>query len=157
MPEVYRKGSYQISGGSEPGCLSRVYVAYWLPVNLRVAAAAKAMKSHPTGLWGLREATRAPTVAKGRAAETTKGMRATSLTGHSRNPRKMPATIRAHKGQANQAALRWSIPPTLRICSLAPSVTTIPLYSTTVSGALRQTLRRLFSKPRSAELPKIYL
>ena len=85
------------------------------------------------------------------------GMRATSLTGHSRNPRKMPATIRAHKGQANQAALRWSIPPTLRICSLAPSVTTIPLYSTTVSGALRQTLRWLFSKPRSAELPKIYL
>jgi len=139
--------------GSEPGCLSKVYVAYWLPVNLRVAAAANAMKSQPTGLWGLREATRAPTVAKGRAAETTKGLRATSLTGHSRNPRQIPPTIRAHKGQANQATLRWPSRLTPRSCSLAPSVTT-PLYSTTVSRALRLPLRSRRSRTNFGESPK---
>src|SRR5215217_3342239 len=96
--------------GSEPGWVSSAYVAYWLPVNLMAAATPKAMKSQPTGLYGLREATRAPTVAKGTAVERTRGTRATSLTGHSKNPRNRPATIRAHKGQANQAALRPDSP-----------------------------------------------
>jgi hypothetical protein len=41
---------------------------------------------------------------------------------------------------ASQEAAQVLIPPTLRLCCLAPSVTT-PLYSTTVSQALRQTLR----------------
>src|SRR5215208_4146245 len=103
--------------GSEPGWVSSAYVAYWLPVNLMAAATPKAMKSQPTGLYGLREATRAPTVAKGTAVERTRGTRATSLTGHSKNPRNRPATIRAHKGQANQAALRpdsTALPPPKR-------------------------------------------
>src|SRR5919112_400628 len=109
--------------GSEPGWVSSAYVAYWLPVNLMAAEAPKAMKSQPTGLYGLREATKAPTVAKGAAVERTRGTRATSLTGHSRNPRQIPATIRAHKVQANQAVRRL-IPPTLRpCCCLVPSLT----------------------------------
>src|ERR671916_889402 len=125
--------------GSEPGWVSSAYVAYWLPVNLRAAAAPKAMKSQPTGLYGLREATRAPTVAKGTAVERTRGMSAPSLTGHSRNPRPIIAMIRAHKGHASQAA-RVLIPPTPRPCSLAPSVTT-PLYSTIGSQTLPIALR----------------
>src|SRR5215211_4044499 len=103
------------------------------------APAPKATKSQPTGLYGLREATKAPTVAKGTAVERTRGTRATSLTGHSRNPRHRPATMRAHKGHANQAALR-SDSPTPRPCSLARTVTTL-LYSTTVSKASRNALR----------------
>jgi hypothetical protein len=50
----------------------------------------------------------------------------------------------AHSDQANQAAVRRLIPPIPRPCSLAPSVTTL-LYSTTVSQALRQTLRACFA------------
>jgi hypothetical protein len=46
----------------------------------------------------------------------------------------------AHSDQANQAAVRRLIPPIPRLCFLAPSVTTLH-YSTTVSQALRQTLR----------------
>src|SRR4051812_32084868 len=45
-----------------------------------------------------------------------------------------------HNDHATHAAARRLIPPTLRLCCLAPCVTT-PLYSTTVSQALRQTLR----------------
>src|SRR5215213_1866391 len=45
-----------------------------------------------------------------------------------------------HNAQASRAAVRVLIPPTPRSWSLAPSVTT-PLYNTTVSQALRQTLR----------------
>src|ERR687894_273257 len=60
----------------------------------------------------------------------------------------------AHMDQANLAAVRLLIPPTTRSCCLAPSVTT-SLYSTTVSQALRQTLRASFSERRSAELLKI--
>src|SRR5215212_11796132 len=46
------------------------------------------------------------------------------------------ATQSAHTDQAIQAEVRRFIPPTPLPCSLAPSVTT-PLYSTTVSQALR--------------------
>src|SRR5215211_6191062 len=47
----------------------------------------------------------------------------------------------AHTAQASQEAIRMLIPPSLPCpCSLVPSVTT-PLYSTTVSPALRQPLR----------------
>jgi hypothetical protein len=125
--------------GSEPGWVSSAYVAYWLPVNLMAAEAPKATKSQPTGLYGLREATKAPTVAKGTAVERTRGTRATSLTGHSRNPRQIPATIRPQKVQANPAAGRPDS-STPRPCSLAPTVTS-PLYNSTVSRALRQPLR----------------
>jgi hypothetical protein len=51
---------------------------------------------------------------------------------------------------------RALITPTLRSCSLAPSVTTL-LYSTAVSKALRQPLRGSFSEPSSAEPSKIHL
>src|SRR5919112_3988404 len=50
----------------------------------------------------------------------------------------------AHMDQANNSAVRRLIPPTPRSRWLAPSVTT-PLYSTTVSKALRQTLRKSFA------------
>src|SRR5215204_3082600 len=45
--------------------------------------------------------------------------------------------------QAGQAAERALIPPIPRPCSLAPSLTT-PLYSISVSKALRQSLRNSF-------------
>jgi hypothetical protein len=45
--------------------------------------------------------------------------------------------------QAGQAAERTLIPPIPRPCSLAPSLTT-PLYSISVSKALRQSLRNSF-------------
>ena len=134
--------------GSEPGWVSSAYVAYWLPVNLMAAEAPKATKSQPTGLYGLREPTKAPTVAKGTAVERTRGTRATSLTGHSRNPRQIPATIRAQKVQGNHAARRPDS-PTPRPCSLAPSVMT-PLYSTTLSEALRSAVQRESSWTREA-------
>src|SRR5919107_4683860 len=105
------------------------------------AAAPNAMKSQPMGLFGRREATKAPTVAKGTAVERTRGMRATSLTGHSRNPRATIATTRVHKGHASQA-VRWFILPTPRTCSRASPVTT-PLYSTTASKALRRAAHRV--------------
>src|SRR5215203_5571347 len=49
-------------------------------------------------------------------------------------------THSAHSDQANHAAVRWLIPPPPRSRSFVPSVTT-PLYSSTVSQSLRQTLR----------------
>src|SRR5215217_9145821 len=48
---------------------------------------------------------------------------------------------RVASDQASHAAVRALIPPIPRPCSLAPSVTP-PLYLTTASRALRQTLRR---------------
>ncbi len=94
-------------------------------------------------------------MAKGTAVERTRGTRATSLTGHSRNPRATIATTRVHKDQASQAA-RGLILLVPRPTFPAPSVTTL-LYSTTVSRALRQPLRRSVSEWRSAEPSKIYL
>src|SRR5215204_393751 len=57
---------------------------------------------------------------------------------------------RLHSDHATHAAARRLIPPTLRLCCLDPSVTT-PLYSTTVSQALRQTLR----SQAVSELPRM--
>src|ERR687897_2311509 len=61
-----------------------------------------------------------------------------------RRARIRPATARTkhsrHSDQASHAAVRRLIPPAPRSCSLAPCVTT-PLYNTTVSQPLRQTLR----------------
>src|SRR5215211_9080954 len=51
------------------------------------------------------------------------------------------ATERAARDQASQATVRVRILPIPRLCSRAPSVTTLPLYSTTVSQPLRHTLR----------------
>src|SRR5215204_7694440 len=64
-----------------------------------------------------------------------------------RRLRAVRAKERVHTDQASHAAARRLIPPTSCPCSLAPSVTT-PLYSTTVSQALRQTLRRQPCGPR---------
>src|SRR5919112_6393251 len=50
------------------------------------------------------------------------------------------AKERTHIDQASDAAAPRLIPPIPRLCCLDPSVTT-PLYSTTVSQALRQPLR----------------
>src|SRR5688572_21908129 len=49
-------------------------------------------------------------------------------------------SVNPQSDQASHAATRALIPSTPLLCALAPSVTT-PLYSTTVSQALRQTLR----------------
>jgi hypothetical protein len=59
----------------------------------------------------------------------------------------MSARHKAHSDQASQAAVRLLIPPIPRPSRFDPSVTTI-LYDTTVSQALRQTLR--------GEVPKEY-
>src|SRR5215211_6807206 len=48
--------------------------------------------------------------------------------------------LTVHTDQAIQAAVRWLIPPTPSPCFPALAVTT-PLYSTTVSKALRNALR----------------
>src|ERR687889_2560366 len=93
------------------------------------AAAPNAMKSQPMGLFGRREATKAPTVAKGTAVERTRGIRATSLTGHSRNPRATIATTRVHKGQASQAA-RGLILLVPRPTFPAPSFPNLLFYNT---------------------------
>src|SRR5215207_3349753 len=52
----------------------------------------------------------------------------------------MSNRLTAHTDQASHAAARVLIPPTSLPCPLAPSVTA-PLYSTTVSKALRSALR----------------
>src|SRR5215207_10745372 len=61
----------------------------------------------------------------------------------------------AQSDQANHAAVRWLIGMTPRPCSLVPYVTT-PLYSTTASQALRQTLRGPFSEAGRARPSKTH-
>src|SRR5918993_2589810 len=61
--------------------------------------------------------------------------------------RAVSAKESAHADHASHEALRPLILPTPRPCFIAPSAT-MPLYSTTVSQALRQTLR--------GEVPKGY-
>src|SRR5919112_3322800 len=72
-----------------------------------------------------------------------------------------PSAVRnremAHTDHASQAeASRLTLPPPRPCCSLAPSVT-IPLYTTTVCRASRQTSRRSFCERSSAEPQAIYL
>src|SRR5919112_2788425 len=111
-------------------------------------------KIQPMGLVGSREAISAPTV--GYASESTPvstarpgpslsslspGGRGTStVKKSSKRASAMSATHTTHSDQATNAAVRGLIQLTPRFCSLAPYITT-PLYSTTVSQALRQTLR----------------
>src|SRR5215218_86275 len=111
-------------------------------------------KIQPIGLVGSREAISAPTV--GYASESTPvstarpgpslnclspGTRGTSaVRKSSKRASATSAAHTAHSDQANHAAVRWLIQVTPRPCCLAPSVTT-PLYNTTVSQPLRQTLR----------------
>src|SRR5215207_9578411 len=107
------------------------------------------------GLVGRREAISAPTVryasdctadSTARAGPAsisagTSGETGSSVTKSSKRPSAMSTTHTAHNDQANHAAVRRLIGLTLRPCCLAPCVTT-PLYSTTVSQALRQALRQ---------------
>ena len=114
------------------------------------------------GLVGRREAIKAPTV--GDASESTAigmvkprlalvpgGTGTVRVTKSSRKASPMSNTHTAHSDQANQPAVRWLIRLTPRpCCSLVPSVTTLP-YSTTVSQALRQTLRSRRSRTNFRE------
>src|SRR5215203_1499154 len=118
-------------------------------------------KSQPMGLVGSREAISAPTI--GNASESNPvstakpgpGLSPGTPAGITSPVRKsskrasaMSATHSAHSDQANHAAVRWLIQLTPRPSSLVPSIT-IPLYRTTVSQALRLTLR--------GDIPREYL
>src|SRR5215212_11670940 len=106
-------------------------------------------------LRGWREATIAPTTEKvsTMAEVRTKELAAPTLPyGSSRavdltiranaTPPTRSATESAHSDQASHEAARVLIPPSSpRSCSVVTSVTTAPLYSTTVCQALRQPLR----------------
>src|SRR5918997_1448218 len=107
----------------------------------------------PMGFWGRLEAIRAPTRGKARKGKKISRPPMSPPVPHVLGGRvagaaykdmmvsatlaKYMATERPASDQPTQAAVRWLIPPLLRSCSLAPSVTT-PLYSTTVSRALRE-------------------
>src|SRR5215208_1330675 len=103
--------------------------------------------SQPTGFSGLWEATMAPTVTSITTSAFPSQKLGMGVFGYRRfRTRKtrlsaVSVMVTAHSDQANQAAVRRLIPPIPRPCSFAHSVTTTPLYSTTVSRALRQTLR----------------
>src|SRR5215216_5580755 len=117
-------------------------------------------KIQPIGFWGRREATRAPTVGytSSSIVKSTSKPKNNSLAGIggvrslSSTPSSVRATENAHTDHANHAAERALILPIPRLCSLAPSVTTL-LYSTAVSQALRQPLRsQAVSEPRRTRL-----
>src|SRR5215212_3627033 len=109
----------------------------------------------PIGFSGRLDAIRAPTRGKARKGEkitsSLKGPEVPQSLGGcvagpackdemvSAKPIKNMATERAASVHASQEAERMLIPPTSRCCS-TPSLTT-PLYSTTVSQALRPPLR----------------
>ena len=62
----------------------------------------------------------------------------------------MSNRLRVHTDDANQAAVRGRFYRLLASCSLAASVTTL-IYSTTVSQALRQSLRSRRSRANLVE------
>src|SRR5215213_949673 len=100
-------------------------------------------KNQPTGLAGRREATRPPIIAltvtpRGKTTALTSDL----LSKASATAQTTKTAISLQTDQASQAA-RWLILPSTRSCSLAAAVTT-PLYSSSVSRALRRTLRRCF-------------
>src|SRR5215212_4330164 len=107
-------------------------------------------KIQPMGLLGRWEATMAPTTAK---ISSMAKVRITSSAPKFRTLRSVRPAVRdkvypptkriteiTTSDQASRVAVRVLIPPTLRSWSIVPFVTT-PLYSTTVSPALRQPLR----------------
>src|SRR5215210_6280221 len=111
-----------------------------------------ARQIQPIGFLGCLEAIRAPT--RGNGMKGTRKMSAALsppvpqvVGGCTDRVRIYNTTLAAHRtsesaasDQDNQNATRVSIPPPSRPRSLAASITT-PLYSTTVSQSLRQTLR----------------
>ncbi len=99
--------------------------------------------NQPTGFRGLRDATRPPTRAAGTSAKRKEGNSRGAvcrLRAKSTKAQQIRVSVRTHRVQANQAAVRRRFPPSPRPCSLVPSVTT-PLYRKIVSGALRHSLR----------------
>src|SRR5215217_3457647 len=66
------------------------------------------------------------------------------------------ATHATHSDHASLVAARVLNPPTPGLCFLVPSVTT-PHYSTTVSQALRQSLRGPYCGLRRGRTPKIHV
>src|ERR687889_738675 len=103
----------------------------------------------PIGFLGRLEAVRAPTMGKARkvmkisASPAVLHAPAPSRAGRGRTDSTMIATAMARQSpasdQASQEAVRVLLAPPLRSCSPAPLFTT-PLYSTTVSKALREPL-----------------
>src|SRR5918997_6088074 len=107
----------------------------------------------PMGFLGCLEAIRAPTKGKARKGNRKTKMMLTiplvpqelgGCAGRVAMYRPMVATHEMSESvasdQASRAALWRLIPPTPCLCSLSPSVTT-PLYTATVSKALREALR----------------
>src|SRR5215203_101225 len=102
---------------------------------------------HPIGFRGWRVAISAPTVEKlsTMAAKTEYATTSVITPETGRNNVSSRESAKAtmesnHPDQASQDAARRLIPPLLRPCSFALSVTTA-VYSSTVSRALRQALR----------------
>src|SRR5215208_5965118 len=116
------------------------------------------------GFSGRREATTAPTVVNVKASKARRTIvarlgkiRAEALKNPSTPPPKAANGKEiAHIDHAIHVAVRTFILPTLRPCAFVPSVTT-PLYSTTVSKALRQPLRRRRSSANFRECPECEL
>src|SRR5918998_1912205 len=106
-------------------------------------------KIQPMGFSGRREEIVAPTVEKDPMARSEMMAPAAPSVLFSGSGYRKPkttvmttsSTVSAHSDQASQAAARSLIPPAPRPCFLAPSVRTLPLYSTIVSQALRKALR----------------
>src|SRR5688500_17962399 len=96
--------------------------------------AIKAPTTENDTIWARRVATGGPDQAR-KISPRVRPLRRARI-----RPATPSATHTRHSDQASHAAVRRLIPPTPRSCSLAPSVTT-PLYNTTVSQPLRQTLR----------------
>src|SRR5215211_2965730 len=118
-----------------------------------------ARQIQPIGFRGRLEATKAPTMGKARKSTkvTASPMMPTmvELSGNRADPARKSstptatnmATQRPANDHASKEAARVLIPPLIRSWPFVPSVTT-PLYSTTLSQALRQTLRGSLSERR---------
>src|SRR5215208_6634502 len=109
--------------------------------------------SQPTGFSGRQDATMAPTVTSITTSAFPRQKVGMGAVGYRRFRTRrtrlsdVSVTEIVHSDQATQAAARRLIPPTPRCRCVASTVTT-PLYRTTVSQALRQTLRRSFPTSR---------
>src|SRR5918993_3111029 len=121
-------------------------MAYCALKLLVLTATPERHKSQPTGFSGRREATMAPTVTSITMVALPSHQSKMWVPGwerikaRSRRLSAVSATESAHSDQASQEAARGVIPPIPRPCTFVPFVTT-PLYSSTVSQALRLTLR----------------
>src|SRR5215208_4590912 len=146
--------------GSEPGLLSKAYMAYCPLATEDVKKRPMAQKIQPIVFLGCQEATRAPIVVNNTETSKPQTSRGSSVcstpvgVGELRtlnNAHTMTnVSERAQSDQGSQTVGRLILPTTPSSRSLVRSVTT-PLYSTTVSQALRQTLRRSFFEQSRTE------